>query len=436
MSVPTSAADPDLATTSTGADEEICLCLSGGGFRATLFHLGGLLRLNELGVLPRLAAIVSVSGGSILNGVLATRWERLRLGTNGTFENLAEEVAEPVRHFCATDLRTPLLVGTRLKPANWPALIRDRLSVSANFLAQAYEPLYRSQLADLPRSGSGTPRFIFCATSVADGACWQFHGGPGGRMGDFYTGYCEARNVRVSTAVAASSAFPPGFSGLRLKLPDHCQLSRLDPWGKERPVSGKRETGRLGGEPVLLTDGGVYDNLGVEPVWNGHRPLLVSDAGAPFRAGVGAGQSLPARLKRAGEISMEQVAAVRKRWLVEQFQREDRLGALWTLNTRIEDFPTNARRGYGAEVREMLHAVRTDLNGFSPAEMGCLQNHGYALADAAVRSRAPALFSAPAPRFRWPDEEWCDDASLVMALRGSHRRRLLQDTARYLVGQR
>ena len=51
----------------------IGLSLSGGGFRATLFHLGAIRRLNEFGILPNITTISSVSGGSILNGFLASR---------------------------------------------------------------------------------------------------------------------------------------------------------------------------------------------------------------------------------------------------------------------------------------------------------------------------------------------------------------------------
>lgn len=35
----------------------VALCLSGGGFRAALFHLGALTRLNELGVLSQIQTI-------------------------------------------------------------------------------------------------------------------------------------------------------------------------------------------------------------------------------------------------------------------------------------------------------------------------------------------------------------------------------------------
>src|SRR5437868_1760318 len=115
------------------------------------------------------------------------------------------------------------------------------------------------------------------------GACWHFHGGPNARMGDFYTGYCDVGEIPLAVAVAASSAFPPGFAALRLRLPPTCEFSRIDPWAEYRPeptkkprlLSAKRT-------PILLTDGGVYDNLGVEPIWNRCHTILISDAGHPF----------------------------------------------------------------------------------------------------------------------------------------------------------
>jgi NTE family protein len=53
----------------------IALCLSGGGYRAMLFHVGALWRLNELGYLAKLDRISSVSGGSITAALLGLRWE-------------------------------------------------------------------------------------------------------------------------------------------------------------------------------------------------------------------------------------------------------------------------------------------------------------------------------------------------------------------------
>ncbi|CAN5281396.1 patatin-like phospholipase family protein [soil metagenome] len=341
------------ATSPQKNDRGWCLCLSGGGFRATLFHLGVIQRLNELGVLAQLSTITSVSGGSILNGMLAAKWSRLRIDSHGVYSNLIEEIAHPLREFCSKDLRTPILLGTRLNPANWGVLVRDGFSVPANFLAGGYERLYKCRLSDAPQPGIGGPRFVFCATNVSTGACWHFHGGPQGRMGDFYVGYCDAGYVRISDAVGASSAFPPGFSAFRLRLPKGSQISRIDPWGEERAVSAKRGSNMRAAtmRTVLLTDGGVYDNLAVEPVWNRYRTLLVSDAGRPFLSVSRSVQSVLARLKRAADISMEQVGAVRKRWLVDDFVAKRRTGAIWTLHTRLEDFGLDDGRGYGQGLR-------------------------------------------------------------------------------------
>src|SRR5687768_12952897 len=82
------------------SETRIALCLSGGGFRATLFHLGAVRRLNEFGILSGVEVISSVSGGSILNGVLATRWSRLTINDFGVITNFENEIAEPVRAFC------------------------------------------------------------------------------------------------------------------------------------------------------------------------------------------------------------------------------------------------------------------------------------------------------------------------------------------------
>ena len=55
----------------------IALSMSGGSYRALLFHTGALMRLNELGLLSKVKRISSVSGGSIAPGHLAAVWNRL-----------------------------------------------------------------------------------------------------------------------------------------------------------------------------------------------------------------------------------------------------------------------------------------------------------------------------------------------------------------------
>jgi NTE family protein len=80
----------------------IGLCLSGGGYRAALFHLGAVRRLNELGILARLKTISSVSGGSIVSAHLATR---LPWPLTGPVPDWESRVAAPFRRFTSTRYR-------------------------------------------------------------------------------------------------------------------------------------------------------------------------------------------------------------------------------------------------------------------------------------------------------------------------------------------
>src|SRR5439155_73854 len=79
-----------------GLEDGVALCLSGGGYRAMLFHLGALWRINELGLLPRLARISSVSAGSIVAGLLGLKWQALRFDAAGVVGVSPFSLARPV----------------------------------------------------------------------------------------------------------------------------------------------------------------------------------------------------------------------------------------------------------------------------------------------------------------------------------------------------
>src|SRR5215217_4146253 len=80
----------------------IALCLSGGGYRAMLFHLGALWRLNEAGYLPKLDWVSSVSGGSITAGVLGAAWNKLDFSDSGVGQGFHREVVVPTRRLAGT----------------------------------------------------------------------------------------------------------------------------------------------------------------------------------------------------------------------------------------------------------------------------------------------------------------------------------------------
>ncbi|MFD1985430.1 patatin-like phospholipase family protein [Mesorhizobium newzealandense] len=101
-------------------EDTIGLCLSGGGYRAMIYHVGALIRLNELGFLPRLGEIASVSGGSITAGVLALAWPRLIFDNAGTATNLGDLVARPL--LIAGDHRFPAIHLYGYQLADWQRL--------------------------------------------------------------------------------------------------------------------------------------------------------------------------------------------------------------------------------------------------------------------------------------------------------------------------
>lgn len=400
----------------------IALCLSGGGFRATLFHLGALRRLNELGVLAQCGTITSVSGGSIINGVLAAAWERLAASLqDGRFSAFDELLARPVRAFCREDLRTRVIIWGRLDPREWGPLLRSDYSITDR-LAKAYADgldLDR-RLSELP----GAPRFIFCATNLETGANWEFQGGPRGRMGDWQVGQVGTGAITVAQAVAASSAFPFAFPPLILNFPDP---SVFDGPAAKRNAESVRW--------IPLTDGGVYDNMGLEPVWKSHEYVLVSDAGAPFEVVDEPKRGAAGRLSRSFQIISNQSAALRKRWLIGGFQKDIFRGTYWGIGTDYAHYELPDARGYPVDVVERLKHVRTDLDSFTDGEIGVLENHGYALADAAIRKWTPGITSQlaqveslwrPAP-FRWPADGLAGPIQALAALKDSHQRGIIGD---------
>lgn len=72
----------------------IALVLSGGGFRASVFHLGVLRRLAELGWLSRVDMLSTGSGGSIVGVFAVTRWQQwIHAGADG--HSFDQVIAQP-----------------------------------------------------------------------------------------------------------------------------------------------------------------------------------------------------------------------------------------------------------------------------------------------------------------------------------------------------
>ena len=372
--------------------KRMALCLSGGGFRAALFHLGALRRLNELGLLGRIDTISSVSGGSILAAHLAStmkRWPR----PGESFAEWETEVAMPFRDFVSSNLRTPALLRR---------LWRWKRSAAVEALADLYRKrLTPMTMGELPER----PRFVFCATDMAYGAPWRF---TREWMGDGRVGYARTpEDLPVATAVAASSCFPPAFNPLPIE-------TRPDWFTRPGSAPKDDEWRSLTDGGLTLSDGGLYDNLGLDVAWHGHATILMSDGGAPFDPTPDRG--LFKRLGRYLEIQGKQGWDARIQRFNDAYHRKARQGAYWLVGQA-------SRGGYPPElVDDTISEVRTDLDAFSAAEVQVLENHGYALAQSKLVRFAPQLLPPLAPEPQPPHPDALDPAFVRRHLAGSHRR--------------
>lgn len=348
------------------AEEGMALCLSGGGYRAMVFHLGVLWRLYELGLLNQLDRISSVSGGSITSAVLGLKWSRLSFSPDTVLSEFVPEVVDPIRALAGRTLDASSIIEGLLLPG----------TVSEK-VAQAYaEYLFGdATLQSLPDQ----PRFVFNATNVQSGALWRFMKP---YMRDYRVGEVKNPTLKLALAVAASSAFPPVLSPLTLKLDTTLYT----------PDSGKD----LQREPfttrVVLTDGGVYDNLGLETAWKRYKTILVSDAGAGFQAEEEPKHDWGRHAYRVLGLIDNQVRSLRKRQVIDSFASGVRQGAYWGIRTHIDDYGLGNTLPCPANRTDLLATVPTRLKRLDDETQKRLINWGYAVCDAAIRKHVmPAL---------------------------------------------
>jgi len=380
------------------------LCISGGGYRASLFHLGALRRLNELGVLSRVDTIVSVSGGSILASQIAGHVAATPGAWGQPGEPIAgfdDGIAKPMRELASRDIRTRSILEI-LKPWNWFRHNVQIDDVAGEFAKGPAE----AKLADLPPR----PRFVVCTTNLAFREQFTFDTGTG-LLGGSSSGHGPLGDWTIARACAASTCFPVAFDPMRVKV---ALTSPGDYGGSDRDTLLAATD---------LSDGGDYDNLGFEPVWRDHEAMLVSDAGPSFKPDPHIG-AIWSQLRVLVTL-MEQGADVRKRWLISGFVRGDLEGTYWGIASKPANYPYQpAAATYPEElIADEISQIRIDLDDFSEGEQAVLENHGYLMADIAAHAHVPQLITRnPAPVVPFPD--WMDTARAAEALRESHLTKL------------
>lgn len=362
----------------------IGLALSGGGFRATLFHLGVVSYLRDRDLLKKVAFICSVSGGSVLAAHLILNWDRYALGNNKDFKVVVKEIVDFI---CSRDVSGRIARRSLLRLFSFHPM-------SSTMLANEYQPLLwrkpyevvnteeeksKEQLQDFEVTGIERwdqipvdwPKLYVMATHVETGNRCSFS-----KDGFRITGGSDteairslfdkdtATSERIARSVAASSAFPPLFDPLP-------------------PLEGKIKS------LDTLTDGGVLDNSGVLQLLEFYDVVdepsthlaIVSDAGREFSREFGkSNRSLLDLATRVTDSQSNRISEIdRGVARTRLFEKKIRL-----LECRISQ--RNKSLGdllshHSTRVQELLATIRTDLNRFSREEAFVLYQHGYRIAE-------------------------------------------------------
>jgi predicted acylesterase/phospholipase RssA len=427
------------------------LGLSGGGFRASLYHIGVLARLAELDLLRQVEVLSCVSGGSIVGAHYYLELRRLlhtetdagidRDDYIGIVRKLEKDFLEGVQ----TNIRVRVAASLT---TNWWMLLRPRRYSRSQRVGDLYEEKIFSRIEDgetgqprrlndlfvspLVEEDDGTKRqddgfspklhnwrrrakvpiLILNATTLNTGRNWQFTASSMGESVSYGTGidsterfetvyYGEApeghREVRLGQAVAASAGVPGLF--------DPIVLEKL-----------------YGDRVVRLVDGGVHDNQGARALLdNDCNVLLVSDASGqmgsdpdPSNSSLGVilrtNSVLQARLRIAQRQEVE--ARHRSRLVREEMfvhlKQDLQSPAIPPLQDATGGAapgpsaspPTTTTYGVDCQVQAALAAIRTDLDSFTDREAYALMASGYRATERSL-GRVPAFAGLPDHRAPW-----------------------------------
>jgi NTE family protein len=285
------------ANTATG--ETIALALSGGGSRAIAFHLGCLRALHKAGILQCIHTISSVSGGSVL-GALYCHHE----GDFASFEAKVREILKRGFVFRALHTAFTTLEGAKALICVLPLVIGRFAAFIVRLLLRIFAPALVTRIVWLRRPlfrrwASRTtilrsvfsqvfnrdplsalrpdrPKLIMIACELQDKSAFYF---AKDGVGSWRLGQADPTSVQIAQAVTASAAYP----GLLPALDDEMTFAKDGATSKRR---------------IILTDGGVYDNLGLSPLWPDRDPKISLHVGkydriVACRAGYGVQQGSP-----------------------------------------------------------------------------------------------------------------------------------------------
>jgi NTE family protein len=343
---------------------KIAMALSGGGFRATVFHLGMLARFAQDHLLEEVNFLSTVSGGSLCAG-LVFKLNGYQWPASTTYLQQVEPEAR--RLLTTIDLQKAVMI--RAATTFWAVL-----GTRADDLSALMQRLWG---IDIPlKQLPAAPRWMINATCYESGKNFRFERF---RMGDYRLGYTYDTDLPLTDAMAASAGFPGLIGPLELKTAPHNWFRYKDAHEAAPGDDPETERQRLTEDVVLpydelhLWDGGVYDNHGLEGLhsftdgWlSGVDFLVVSDA---------AGRSKPERYKAGPKallriitgIQMDQIRSLRSRAVVERFVNHDDEGVF--LQTGNTPRHVLRRAGRSAELPDLLPDFQPEAEAQAVAQM-------------------------------------------------------------------
>lgn len=349
----------------------LCLSLSGGGVRAMAYHAGVLRYLAERNAMEQVSDISTVSGGSLLVGLIMKESDYIWPSSNDYLHRIHAAVRQQL---CESSLISSSL-RTLIKPKNWQYFFSR-----ANVVSQTISELWQitEPISALPKF----PVWSINGTTAETGRRFRFKKDT---CGDYRLGYATSDSFSLSDAMAMSAAFPGGIGPLLLKTKSY-QWKKLPNWnsppGSEVSIAPPYKK-------LHIYDGGVYDNLGTEPFFDpgAGKPkkpnirLLVSDAGSPMIQQFGFGPLNPLRLMRINEITMDQARSLRVRSLMNYFRSDKGLGCYLMLGqhpTEFFDTEYSEKKSW-LNINETKQAASygTSLGKMRATDFDRLEQHGY-----------------------------------------------------------
>lgn len=363
----------------------IGLAFSGGGVRAAAFHAGVMRYLAEKDLLQDVVHVSSVSGGSLFVGMVFRladySWPSSQAYLGDVFPHFRQTMTkQSLQWFAAAQLL--------LNPLNWRFLLSR-----SNVVAKAIEALWDVKK---PLSAIGTsPVWSINCTTGETGRRFRFKGVT---MGDYELGYADVDDFSLARAMAISAAFPGGIGPLTVNSKEF-EWKKRKQWG-----CGEPEPYQLPFDRLHLYDGGLYDNLGIEPMFDvGQQKLksdntlrsditylLVSDGGAPLARQTIPHPLNPFRFKRIADIALDQSRALRVRAFVNFLQKNPSAGAYVGIGTAAESSIKRFTKGREAIASELLTCswlsaadakraatFSTTLHKLAESSFDLLACHGY-----------------------------------------------------------